>query len=378
MENGTKVMANSGVPEVYVQLRDMLHHQGMGFTPTEEGSEFAILQRFFTEEEAANVLTMPRNVYFSPADWAEVSSFSEREARYLLEDYSKRGLIFRRHRDGSAPEYRVQPMLEGIWEAHIGMMRKDIAEGNTDWIMSEAQHFATAWGGEFYDSIPSMRTIPVNMSYVANYEALACDDAEAIIRSKKKFAVVQCLCRTFTAATGGYDDPFKDTCLSFDDYAAYYIDSGIGKEISMQRTLDLLHECVDRGLVIHVTSSKSPEIMCFCEGRTCALLKARAIFKGRSIGRASNYTLRIDADKCIGCGKCVERCPADCCSIVNGKSTTDLDLCERCGQCISTCASGARSLTLNPPEERDTVLGESIFETFDMMAEERKRIGHLE
>jgi hypothetical protein len=108
-------MANE-VPEVYVKLRDMLHHQGMGFTPTEDGNEFAILQRFFTEEEAANVLTMPRNAYFTPADWAKAASIDEREARNLLEDYSKRGLIFRLHRDGCAPQYRVQPMLEGIWE----------------------------------------------------------------------------------------------------------------------------------------------------------------------------------------------------------------------------------------------------------------------
>ncbi|MBM6999192.1 4Fe-4S binding protein [bacterium] len=366
------------VPEVYIRLRDMLHHQGMGFTPTEEGSELSILRRFFTPQEAQDVLTMPRNRYFSPADWASVCGKSEREARELLEDYSKRGLVFRLHRDGEAPSYRVQPMLEGIWEAHINLMKQDMAQGDTGWIMDEAKHFATAWGKEFYDTIPSMRTLPINMSFVTNYEALACDDAEAIIRSKHKFAVVQCLCRTFTAATGGYDDPFKETCLSFDDYAAYYIDAGIGREITMQRTLDLLHECVDRGLVIHVTSSHASEIMCFCEGRTCALLKARALFKGRSIGRASNYTLEIDRDACVGCGACVQRCPATCCAIVDGKSTTDLDLCERCGQCIAACPHGARLLRLNPPEQRDTKLGETIFETFDMIAEERKAIGHLD
>ncbi len=177
---------------------------------------------------------------------------------------------------------------------------------------------------------------------------------------------------------GGYNDPQKETCLSFDDYASYYIESGIARELTLDETLRLLHESIERGLVIHVTSSKKPEIMCFCEGRTCVLLKTRALFGGRSVERASNYTLTIDTEKCTGCGKCVQWCPAECCKLVDNVSTTDLNLCERCGQCIAVCKDKARILVLNAPEKRDTVLGESIFETFDMMVDERMRIGHLE
>lgn len=365
------------VPEVYVRLRDLLHQLGFGFTPTEEGYEFAILQRFFTEEEAENVLKMELRRYFTAAEYAERCGKSVRECSEMLEDYSKRGLIFRLHRSGQEPKYRVQPMLEGIWEAHVHMMQDDMDKGNTDWIMQEAMHFATAWNKEFYDSIPSMRTLPVNSKVVSDNETLLVDDAEAIIRGKKRFAVVQCLCRTFTKATGGYDDPVKEVCLSFDDYAAYYIDCGIGREITMQQTLDIMHNAVDRGLCIHVTSSEASEIMCFCEIRTCALLKARALFTGRSIERASNYRLEIDAEKCIGCGACVERCPAACCGLEGGVSTTNFDTCERCGQCVTVCPSGARTLKLNPAEKRDTKLGADILETFDMMYEERKQLGRI-
>lgn len=368
---------SESVPEVYVRLRDLLHHQGFGFTPTEEGYEFAILQRFFTEEEAANVCEMETGRYFTAGDHAARTGKSERECREMLEDYAKRGLIFRLHRCGSAPQYRVQPMLEGIWEAHVHMMQDDMDKGNTDWIMQEAMHFATAWNHEFYDSIPSMRTLPINAKVVSDNEALLCDDAEAIIRSKKRFAVVQCLCRTFTEATGGYNDPVKEVCLSFDDYAGYYIDCGIAREITMQQTLDIMHDAVDRGLVIHVTSSEASEIMCFCEIRTCALLKARALFTGRSIERASNYRLEIDEAKCVGCGACVERCPAACCSLEDGVSKTNFETCERCGQCVDACPHGARVLKLNPAEKRDTKLGKDILETFDMMVEERKELGRI-
>jgi uncharacterized protein len=44
---------------------------------------------------------------------------------------------------------------------------------------------------------------------------------------------------------------------------------------------------------------------------------------------------------CIACGKCVEHCPSDAITIVNGKAKINNDLCIGCAECISQCQSGA-------------------------------------
>ena len=56
-------------------------------------------------------------------------------------------------------------------------------------------------------------------------------------------------------------------------------------------------------------------------------------------------TLTLDADKCSGCGVCVQVCPHGVLAAGNGKAEiVDRDACMECGACARNCAPAALSV----------------------------------
>jgi len=54
----------------------------------------------------------------------------------------------------------------------------------------------------------------------------------------------------------------------------------------------------------------------------------------------------INTDKCTGCGRCVETCPAEAIAINESikKAVVDISKCTECGICIERCKKNAISL----------------------------------
>ena len=53
---------------------------------------------------------------------------------------------------------------------------------------------------------------------------------------------------------------------------------------------------------------------------------------------------KIDKEKCTGCESCVEECPSEAISMVDGKAEVSPDACIDCGVCIDACSVEAISL----------------------------------
>jgi Fe-S-cluster-containing hydrogenase component 2 len=53
---------------------------------------------------------------------------------------------------------------------------------------------------------------------------------------------------------------------------------------------------------------------------------------------------KVDADKCTGCGLCVEACPVEAISLENDKAKVDEGACVDCGVCASECPNEAISV----------------------------------
>ncbi len=57
---------------------------------------------------------------------------------------------------------------------------------------------------------------------------------------------------------------------------------------------------------------------------------------------SSVASLELSADKCTGCGMCIEVCPHDVFTLKDKKvEIVDKDSCMECGACVNNCAFGA-------------------------------------
>ena len=64
--------------------------------------------------------------------------------------------------------------------------------------------------------------------------------------------------------------------------------------------------------------------------------------------------IKIDEDKCNGCGLCVPNCPEGALQIIDGKARLVSDLfCDGLGACIGNCPEGAISVEKREAEEYD-------------------------
>jgi nitroreductase/ferredoxin len=60
---------------------------------------------------------------------------------------------------------------------------------------------------------------------------------------------------------------------------------------------------------------------------------------------------RIDEERCIQCGECVEDCPADVIIMDNFPKVTNEAGCYRCQHCLAICPTGAVSILGNNPDD---------------------------
>ena len=54
--------------------------------------------------------------------------------------------------------------------------------------------------------------------------------------------------------------------------------------------------------------------------------------------------VKVDLDKCNGCGTCVESCPSEALKVENEKVVVDEDACVDCGVCVDECPEEALTM----------------------------------
>jgi hypothetical protein len=75
--------------------------------------------------------------------------------------------------------------------------------------------------------------------------------------------------------------------------------------------------------------------------------------------------MKIDLEKCVGCGACEKACEGSAIEIKNGKALIDLDACWGCGRCLKECPKGAVSPLEHLPDHALASCALAVLECFE-------------
>lgn len=328
---------------IYVLLAKHLDKLPIAFPATKSGIELKILERWFSPDEAQIALAMtglpePVNAI------AERLKIDPDSLSPVLEKMSKKGLLFRIAK-GEKRFYNIVPLAEGMWEFHLNSASLD----DVKMLREYFDHFMEK--GWYGTATTQHRIIPISESISADMEIMPYEQAEEIIKSQKKISVAKCICRMEAKMLGeGCDHPLE-VCMAFGTGAYFYIENGLGREVTPEEALKILRNAMDSGLVLQPGNGQKTWNICMCCGCCCGLLKALKKMDKPAQVAHTNFFARVSPDECTACGLCEERCPMGAIT-VSDTAVVDTDRCIGCGVCVGTCAFDAVKLHQKSGKDR--------------------------
>jgi len=331
----------------YDRLADYLDDLPAGYPRTESGVELKILRKLFSPIEAdlALHLTLLN-------EKAQVVAFRARlpleQVSSMLENMAHKGLVSVQYSDGNPSAYSISQFVVGFWEDQVNRLDRELVELFEQYAPQYFKHGP-------WTSVPQLRTIPVNETIPVTSAVMAYERAEQIIRANTLFAVRNCVCRQEHRLLDNNCGKPLETCLSFGNAAANTAKSGKGRLISQQEALTILHTAERQALVLQPANSQNPAFLCACCGCCCGVLRNIKHHAKPADLVASAYTALHDADLCIDCGVCLERCQMEALTEQQGTISFNADRCIGCGLCVSECPTGAMTLVRKSASEQPKI-----------------------
>ncbi|MCJ7654646.1 MAG: 4Fe-4S binding protein [Dehalococcoidia bacterium] len=205
------------------------------------------------------------------------------------------------------------------------------------------------------------RVIPVEKEIQGGSEIQPYEQVSQIIESNTKFAVADCICRKESRMVGKGCDKLMEACMSFGPAADFYIENGLGREISKEEARQILQKAEEDGL-IHFSSNHAGNkiFICNCCGCCCKALASITKYDSPGFIVRSNYYATKDEETCTSCGTCVERCQVNAIRVENDITVINRERCIGCGLCVSTCPTGSISMFKKSPEEAPAIFSNEL------------------
>ncbi|HHT20327.1 MAG TPA: FAD-dependent oxidoreductase [Tissierellia bacterium] len=159
-----------------------------------------------------------------------------------------------------------------------------------------------------------MRVIPIESAIDSNSRRASYEELSHYLDENEIFSVSNCSCRTVRESMGeGCGHLKEDMCIQMGHGAEIYIATGRGRQITREEAKAILRQAEENGLMHEIPNldgSGKTHAICNCCGCGCLAMRNANMFQNPDFIR-SNYVARIDPDKCVACGECVENCPVN-------------------------------------------------------------------
>ena len=156
-----------------------------------------------------------------------------------------------------------------------------------------------------------MRVIPVQSAIENNTHKASYDEVAKLVENAWAISVGPCSCRRARRLMGeGCGHLEEDMCMYLNDNAVNYSETGAHRLITKEEAYEILKRAEANGLVHELNVSPGYEdttAICNCCGCACFALRIATYFQAPDAIR-TNYIARVDKDKCVACGQCVENC----------------------------------------------------------------------
>ena len=159
-----------------------------------------------------------------------------------------------------------------------------------------------------------MHVIPVEKAIDAKQEAITLERISYWLdKYEGHIAAGICSCRASRAVLDdGCTDDVNDWCVQLGDMADYAVETHRAHYITKERALEIFELAEKNGYVHQITNIDGENKIfdiCNCNVRICNALRTSMLFNTPYLSRSA-YTSKVDREKCVACGKCVEICPA--------------------------------------------------------------------
>ncbi len=281
---------------------------------TPDDPEYMLLECVVTDEMAEVALCLKFREPRSAVEVAPLWGRSVEDTELILKKCGDVGAVVYREDDG-VNMYWLELWVPGHMEMVVNNTENykkfpQIGEAFDGYGKKKAPLAA----GNFPIGTGPMRTIPIESAIDGETRRASYEEISGYLNAATRFSVSDCSCRTARETMGeGCGHLKEDMCIQLDDAADYYIQSGKGRDITREEAFEIIKKAEENGLMHNIPNIEEvghTHAICNCCGCGCFAVRNANMWRNPDFIK-SNYMAKVDKDKCVACGECVENCPTN-------------------------------------------------------------------
>ncbi len=280
--------------------------------------EYWCLDEILTKEEAKFMLSFKKTrTLYNIEELAQMNNMSIEKAQEIVDHLCWTGTVESDYKEeGGVKYYDVPIFVPGIAEfmlMNAALMEKHPNIATFFNLMTQMPLEGLTEMVPLGGSGVGMHVIPVEKAIETENKSLSIEHiSHWLDKYKGKMAVGVCSCRRQQRIRGeGSGEIEGEFCIALDNLAEYMVNRQSARYITKEEAIEICERGERHGFVHQITNIDGEDKivgLCNCAPGVCNALRTSQLFNTPNLSRSA-YRAKVDKEKCVACGKCVEVCP---------------------------------------------------------------------